>query len=95
MNYELLIDLHKMNKRQGPGGDAQTLKALQLSGLMTSTQSMQIADIGCGTGASTLVLAENLNASITAIDLFQDFLDILNANAQKRGFADKITTQSG
>lgn len=59
MNYELLIDLHKMNKRQGPGSDAQTLKALQLSGLMTSTQSMQIADIGCGTGASTLVLAEN------------------------------------
>ncbi len=95
MNYELLIDLHKMNKRQGPGGDAQTLKALKLSGLMTSTRSMQIADIGCGTGASTLVLAENLNASITAIDLFQDFLDILNANAQKRGFADKITTQSG
>jgi ubiquinone/menaquinone biosynthesis C-methylase UbiE len=92
MNYDLLIDLHKGNKRQGPGGDEQTKQAMQLAGLMNSSQALQIADIGCGTGASTLVLAKNLNATITAVDLFQDFLDVLSADADKHGVADKIKT---
>lgn len=92
MNYDLLIDLHKGNKRQGPGGDEQTKQALQLAGLMNTSQTLQVADIGCGTGASTLTLAEHLNAKITAVDLFEDFLDVLNADAQKRSLADKITT---
>ena len=95
MNYDLLIDLHKTNPRQGPGADEHTLRALRLAGLMDAPELLQIADVGCGTGASTLMLAENLNARITAIDLFQDFLDVLNANAQKRGVADKITTLAG
>ncbi|MCH2038762.1 MAG: class I SAM-dependent methyltransferase [Rickettsiales bacterium] len=95
MNYDLLIDLHKGNKRQGPGGDEQTIQALQLAGLASSSEPFKIADIGCGTGASTLTLAEHLNADITAVDLFQDFLDILNADAKKHGVADKITTLAG
>jgi len=95
MNYDLLIDLHKGNKRQGPGGDEQTTQALQLAGLASSSEPLKVADIGCGTGASMLTLAEHLNAHITAVDLFQDFLDILNANAKKHGVADKITTLAG
>ncbi len=95
MNYDLLIDLHKGNKRQGPGGDEQTIQALQLAGLAGRSETLKIVDIGCGTGASTLTLAEHLNADITAVDLFQDFLDILNADAKKHGVADKITTLAG
>jgi SAM-dependent methyltransferase len=95
MNYDLLIDLHKDNKRQGPGGDEQTIQALQLAGLASSSEPLNVADIGCGTGASTVTLAKHLNADITAVDLFQDFLDILNANAKKHGVADKITTLAG
>ncbi len=92
MNYDLLIDLHKGNKRQGPGGDEQTRQALSLAGLMGAPAPLQVVDVGCGTGASTLTLTKNLNAKITAVDLFQDFLDVLNADAQKQGVADKITT---
>lgn len=95
MNYDLLIDLHKDNKRQGPGGDEQTIQALQLAGLASSSEPLNVADIGCGTGASTVTLAKHLNADITAVDLFQDFLDILKANAKKHGVADKITTLAG
>lgn len=91
MNYDLLIDLHKGNKRQGPGGDVQTRLALELSGLDRS-KPLIIADVGCGTGSSTVMLAENLNASIVAIDLFESFLDVLSEEAQKRGIADKIKT---
>ena len=91
MNYDLLIDLHKGNKRQGPGGDGHTRWALETSGL-DRVRPLLIADVGCGTGSSTLTLAENLNASIVAIDLFESFLDVLTEEAQKRGVADKIKT---
>lgn len=92
MNYKLLIELYKANVRQGPGGDEQTLQALHMTGLVGASELLHVADIGCGTGASTLTLAENLNAQITAVDLFQDFLDVLNLRAQKRCVADKINT---
>ena len=86
---KLLIDLHKRNPRQGPGGAEATRRALRLAEL--PNQPLQVADIGCGTGASTLILAEQLNAKIIAVDLFQDFLDVLSAAAQNRGVAHKIT----
>lgn len=92
MNYDLLIDLYKGNSRQGPGGDEQTKLVLRLSELIGTPEPLKVVDIGCGTGASTLILAETLNAKITAVDLFQDFLDVLTVDAKTRGLSDKITT---
>ncbi|MCP9785775.1 class I SAM-dependent methyltransferase [Cyanobium sp. N5-Cardenillas] len=87
----LLIDLHRDGERQGPGGDAETELALQLGGV-DRTASLQLADIGCGTGASTLLLARLLrNASVTAVDLQPEFLDVLQARARQHGVADAIT----
>lgn len=88
---ELLIDLHRSAARQGPGGATETMKALGLASLDAS-QSLRIADIGCGTGASTLVLAEEVDASITAVDLFPEFLDELRSRALNHRVADRITT---
>ena len=93
MNYQLLIELHKSNPRQGPGGDAQTELALRLSGLLESKRgALEIADIGCGTGASSLKLAENLNVRVIGVDLFSEFLDVLNQKARERGLIEKIET---
>ena len=71
-DYQLLIDLHKSANRQGPGGDAETEKALSLA-LVDRAAPLKIADIGSGTGASTLLLARLLEAQITAVDFLQDF----------------------
>ncbi|MFP4265106.1 MAG: class I SAM-dependent methyltransferase, partial [Desulfonatronovibrionaceae bacterium] len=90
-NLKLLVDLHKDGHRQGPGGDAQTELALDIA-MVDRTAPLKIADIGCGTGASTLVLARLLNARITAVDFIQDFLTILNERAEKAGVADRIST---
>lgn len=90
--YDLLIDLHKRNKRQGPGSDDSTKLAINLAGLNDSPKKLNIADIGCGTGVSTLTLAKSLNAKITAIDLFDEFLQILQINTQDKKLEDKITT---
>jgi SAM-dependent methyltransferase len=88
--FELLIDLHKDASRQGPGGDAETEKAIDLAGLNRNTP-LKVADIGCGTGASTLILARLLNAEITAVDFLQDFLDVLKTRTGNAGVEGKVT----
>ncbi len=46
--------------------------------------------IGCGTGASTLLLAQLLKKShITAVDFLQDFLDVLKKKAESAGVAER------
>ncbi len=86
---KLLVDLHKATDRQGPGGTAEAELALHLSGLKNK-DNLKIADIGCGTGASPLFLAQQLNAHITAVDLFEPFLDILRHKSKKARLQDKI-----
>ena len=87
---QLLADLHRPNDRLGPGSDEHTRLALQLSGL-TNRSDLRIADLGCGTGASSLVLAKELDAEITAVDIFPDFLTELNRRVRERSLLN-ITT---
>jgi len=88
-DYQLLIDLHKRAKRQGPGGDDETKKAVDLAMLDPFTP-LKIADIGCGTGSSTLQLARLLNAEITAVDFLPAFIEVLKGNAEKERLTQKI-----
>ena len=90
-DFRLLIDLHKDGERQGPGGSAQTELALSLTGL-ANRSGLKIADIGCGTGASTRLLARTLDTQITAIDFLPEFLEILQDKAEDDGLAQKIET---
>lgn len=92
-NAALLVDLHRGQDRQGPGGDPETLLALALSGLR-STPDPAVADLGCGTGASALVLAQALSARIVAVDLFPEFLAELDRRARAAGVADRIETRA-
>jgi len=89
----LLIDLHRRQYRQGPGGNSETSLAIALSGL-SSKSRLTVADIGCGTGASSLVLAKELSAEITAIDLFPEFLGELERRAEAAGVSARIETRA-
>jgi len=90
--FTLMVDLHRDGTRQGPGSDEETLRALELTRLDRAAE-LQVADIGCGTGASTLLLASRLpSARITAVDLFPEFLDILAERARATGCAEQIET---
>lgn len=88
---ELLIDFHKEAKRQGPGSTADTLKALDLIEI-SKNKALKIADIGCGSGAQTITLAQNIKGQITAVDLFPEFLKKLDLKAEKKGLKNKIKT---
>ena len=90
-DFKLLIDLHITAGRQGPGGAAETRRAIELSDL-SKQPNLKVADIGCGTGASTLVLAQDLDAQIIAVDFLSDFLDVLRSRAAQGGVADRIGT---
>ena len=90
-DLSLLVDLHREGQRQGPGGDDETRLAITLSGLSGRT-GLKIADIGCGTGASTLVLAQALDASVTAVDFLPDFLRDLEIAAERQNLMKRIET---
>lgn len=87
----LLVDLHLRNARQGPGGETETRLAIRLAGL-EGRCGLSIADIGCGTGASTLVLARELDAEIHALDIFSEFLELVQARAEDAGVSERIST---
>ena len=89
---ELLVDFHKDAERQGPGSSTATLKALHFMNI-ENKKSLKVADIGCGTGAQTITLAQNLEGQIIAIDLFPEFLEKLNSRSNELGLQDKIITR--
>jgi SAM-dependent methyltransferase len=65
-------------ERAGPGSAADTLRALALCGV---SGPVRVLDIGCGSGAASLVLLAALpEATVTATDLFAPFL----ADAERR-----------
>jgi len=88
-DFQLLVDLHKRAKRQGPGGDVETRKAIDLA-MLDPSAPLKVADIGCGTGASTIQLARLLNAKITAIDFLPEFIEVLKGKAENEGLSKKI-----
>lgn len=83
----LICEYFSYVERQGPGSPEVTIKALSF--IDNLTQNAKIADIGCGTGGQTMVLAQNTPGTIIGIDLFPQFVDIFNQNATKLGLTDK------
>lgn len=90
---DLVIELHKPLDRLGPGSAESTNRALDFIEGLGSME--RVLDLGCGTGAQTMTLAERISGSITGIDLFSDFVDELNAQAEKRGLSDRVRGVQG
>lgn len=86
----LLFELFENTPRQGPGSAASTRRALRM--LPADLRIERVLDLGCGTGASTLVLAEQTKAAITAVDIHPPFLATLRDLATERAVADRIAT---
>lgn len=87
-DFNLICEYFSSVERQGPGSPEATIKALSFVENL-SDQSV-IADIGCGTGGQTMVLAQHTSGSITGIDLFPGFIDLFNENAAKLGLSRRL-----
>ncbi len=79
--------------RQGPGTAGYTKKAF--SRLRNLPEQPRILDIGCGTGAQTLVLANESIGDITAVDIFKPILNDLKKKARETGLGDRIHPVKG
>ena len=86
----LLFELFEDTPRQGPGSVETTRRALRL--LPDSLRVERVLDLGCGTGGSTIVLAEDTGAHLTGVDIYPPYLATLRARAEKRGLAERIST---
>lgn len=86
--FQLICNYFKAVDRQGPGSPEMTRRALEfIEGL---PQKARIADLGCGTGGQTMVLAESVPGQVTGLDIFPDFIEIFNRNAAARGLQDRV-----
>jgi SAM-dependent methyltransferase len=77
-----LIELHRGLPRQGPG-DADFSRRL-LQGLPKLPQRPRIADLGCGSGAGALLLAEFYGSEVLAVDTAAVLLEELAGLARQR-----------
>jgi len=87
-DFNLICEYFSNVERQGPGSPEVTVKALSF--IDNLTNKSRIADIGCGTGGQTMVLAQHAPGYITGIDLFPAFIDQFNFKAGKLNFWNRI-----
>lgn len=87
-DFNLICEYFSSMERQGPGSPEVTIKALSF--IDNLTHDSFIADIGCGTGGQTMVLATHAQGHITGIDLFPAFIDLFNVNACKLNLQNRI-----
>ena len=87
-DFSLICEYFSSVERQGPGSAETTIKALSfVEGLMDKSL---IADLGCGTGGQTITLAQHTPGQITGIDLFPDFINQFNSNAEHFNLQDRV-----
>src|SRR5690554_6145905 len=91
MDY--VIEFHKDAERQGPGNGEATRKALQY--IPELGKNARILDIGCGTGAQTMVPAKNTKAQIIAVDMLQEFLDKLQEKIDRKNLSNRVVIKQG
>ena len=77
-DFNLINEFFTALERQGPGSPEETIRALSFIGLLATAQ---IADLGCGTGSQTMVLAQHTAGRLTGVDLFPLFIELFNQNA--------------
>ena len=88
LDLNMIYEYYSNTERQGPGSPEITLKALSfIDGL---TETSRIADIGCGTGGQTVVLARSVPCEITGVDLWPDFITQFNQNIRNNNLHGRV-----
>jgi SAM-dependent methyltransferase len=73
----------------GPGDDSVSLYVLRS---LPEHRFEVVVDAGCGAGRQTLVLADELNTPIHAVDSYEPFLNRLTQRAKGKGLAQVVRT---
>ncbi|MCC8145270.1 MAG: class I SAM-dependent methyltransferase [Bacteroidales bacterium] len=87
-DFNLICEYFSNIERQGPGSPEATLQALSF--IDPLNPQSQIADLGCGTGGQTRILAQHTQGQITGMDLFPYFIDLFNRKAAGLNLQDRV-----
>lgn len=87
-DFSLIADFFKRVERQGPGGEWETRLATSL--IPDFKRKIRIADIGCGAGSQTFVLADEYDADIMAVDLLPEMIDKVRARCKEKSVEDSV-----
>jgi ubiquinone/menaquinone biosynthesis C-methylase UbiE len=87
-DFDLICEYFSNMERQGPGSPEVTIKALSFIDNLNAGSC--IADIGCGTGGQTMVLANHTSGHITGIDLFPSFIELFNLKAGELDLQERV-----
>lgn len=87
-DFKLICEYFSSLERQGPGSPEVTIKALSF--IDNLNEKSIIADIGCGSGGQTMVLAQHAPGNITGVDLFPVFIDLFNKNSVKLNLQNRV-----
>lgn len=86
---QVFMDVQRGLPRQGPGNDDSTLRALGLCAELP--RRADILDVGCGPGMQTLALTRGNEGPVTAVDVYDEYLDELRTRAASAGVGERIT----
>lgn len=90
---QLLIEAHKDLDRLGPGSPNATLQALRfIEGL---DEHSVLANLGCGTGGESLLLAQHMPGTIIGLDMFEDFVSVFNQQACDLNLGNRVKAIAG
>ncbi len=70
-----------------------TLRALSF--ISHLDEHSRIADLGCGTGGQTMLLAQNTAGFITGVDLIPDFIDVFQDQVKELHLENRVTGMVG
>ena len=87
-DFSLIADFFKRVDRQGPGGEWETRLATSL--IPDFKRKIRIADMGCGKGSQTFVLADEYDAEIDAVDLLPEMMEGIRKKIQVNGLEDCV-----
>ena len=85
---DLLLEAHIDLERQGPGSPGVVKQALGFLGPLERFE--RAADLGCGTGGQTMLLAEHVPGTIVGLDMFPAFVERLNSRAKNCGLENRV-----
>lgn len=89
----LLFELFEGLPRLGPGTAAATRRALEA--IPDLPPAPRVLDAGCGTGASTRVLAGALRGEIVAVDIHKPYLERLEREMAAVSTPGRVTIRKG
>lgn len=91
--WELFYELYLALPRQGPGNRDSAERALALCGDLPPAPA--VADLGCGAGGSSLLLAELTGGTVAAVDRLPAAVARLRTAAAARGLEGRVAAAVG